>query len=400
MPDRTKVYVTGLGAVCCLGGSVPDFWQALLAGACGLRPIDRFDPEGSPYTFGGQAVGLDSDEHVEAGASMGARFAARAAQQAVEGLPIKAREGLAVVLGTNFGPSEVIESLMDGEQEAVQRCLSGGLFAADADHVAARTGAGGERVILSLSCASGNAALAHAMTLVRCGRAEAVLAGGYDSMQKVVWAGLSCMRVMAVGSEDQPPRLRPFDRDRSGTIFSEGAGVLLLESAPHAEARGAQPLAELAGAGCNNNAYHMTHADHEGTATAEAIEMALRDAAIAPADVGHINAHGTGTKLNDAIETTALDRVFGPRAGGIPVTSVKGGLGHAMGAASALEAVACVLSLQDGVIPPTINLQNPDPACDLDVVAGGPRAADLAAVVNNSAGIGGCNAAVVLRKVR
>jgi 3-oxoacyl-[acyl-carrier-protein] synthase II len=206
------------------------------------------------------------------------------------------------------------------------------------------------------------------------------------------------MRVMAVEKEAGGPKVRPFDLHRAGTIFSEGAGAVLLESADHARARGAEPLAVVAGAGSNNNAFHMTHADKDGRATAEAILMALADAGISPDAVDHVNAHGTGTKLNDAIEARSLETVFGERVRRMPVNSIKGGLGHAMGAASSLEAIVCVLTLREGLIPPTVNYETPDPECNLDVVAGGPRKADVRTVVNNSAGIGGCNATVVFTK--
>ena len=403
MPIRKKVYVTGLGAVSCLGGDVRQLWESLLAGACGLRPLERFDLEGSPYTSGGEVVGFKPSDPAACGASLGAQMAAQAAAEALQGLPEDERGGLAVILSTNFGPSEFIEAFLDGRPEvpsgaAGPRSFGEGPFAWDVAHVAERVGAGGERVNISLSCSSGNAALAYALQLVRAGRADAALAGGYDSIQKILWAGLACMRVMAPTEEGKVPAVRPFDKDRAGTLFSEGAGVLLVESAEHAEKRGAAPLAELAGAGSNNNAFHMAHADKEGTGTAEVIRMALEDAGLTADAVDHINAHGTGTKLNDVIESRAFKAVFGQRARAIPVTSLKGALGHAMGAASVLEAVACVLSLREGVIPPTINFQTPDPECDVDLVANAPRKAKLGAVVNNAAGIGGGNAAVVLTR--
>ena len=404
MPARRKVYVTGMGAVCCLGGSVREFWQAVLSGACGLRRIERFNLEGSPYDTGGEAAGVKLVAFPKRRVSMGAQLATHAAQEAVAELPPAGRERLAVVLSTNFGPSEVMEGFLDDQWVAprfgnLTRGMLEGPFAWDVDYVAEAVGAWGERVNVSLSCSSGNAAIARGLELIRTGASEAVLAGGYDSMQKIVWAGLAALRVMAVGAGGEPPRVRPFDRHRSGTLFSEGAGALLLESEEHARRRGALLLAEVAGAGSNNNAYHMTHADDEGLATAEAIQMALQDAGTPPEAVDHINAHGTGTKLNDVIETRSFRRVFGVRAAQIPVTSLKGGLGHAMGAASSLEAIACVLTLREGVIPPTAHYETPDPECDVDVVANQPRQAPVRCIVNNSAGIGGANAVVVLKKV-
>ncbi|MCK4374206.1 MAG: beta-ketoacyl-[acyl-carrier-protein] synthase II, partial [Candidatus Brocadiae bacterium] len=245
---------------------------------------------------------------------------------------------------------------------------------------------------------SGNAAIAHALDLIRSGRAEAALACGYDSIQRASWAGLSALRVMALPSDGAPAAVRPFDRDRAGTIFSEGAGCLLLESARSARERGATLLAEVAGAAANNNAYHMTRADEEGLGIAAAIRMALDDAGITADQVDHINAHGTATKLNDAVEARAFHAVFGERAKRIPVVSLKGALGHAMGAASALEAVAAVMTLREGTIPPTVGHERPDPDCRLDVAHGAPREAAVETILNNAAGIGGANAAAVLRK--
>ncbi|MFW5915219.1 MAG: beta-ketoacyl-[acyl-carrier-protein] synthase family protein, partial [Planctomycetota bacterium] len=187
-------------------------------------------------------------------------------------------------------------------------------------------------------------------------------------------------------------------KERTGTVFSEGAGLLLLEAAPEASARNADIQAELAGAGVNNNAYHMTHADSEGGGTAVAARMALDDAGIHAGEVDHINSHGTGTELNDKIETRAFKKVFGERMDGISVTTIKGSVGHAMGAASALEAIASVKSIESGVIPPTANYRTPDPDCDVNVVSGKRRRLNPKVVVNNSAGIGGANAAVVFRR--
>lgn len=396
--DASRVFVTGMGAVSCVGIGIEDFWDAVLAGEPRFQRIERFDVDGSSYDAGGI---IDDEQFSGGGAnvSLAARFAGAAAEEAVADLPGADRSDLAVILGTNFGPSEWHERLLEpGEDLPSDGDLCEGFFVRDVDHVAESIGARGERINMSLSCSSGNAALAHALDLIRSGRAEAVLAGGYDSIQKIIWGGLACLRVMTASKEGMP-LVRPFDADRSGTLFSEGAGLLLVESAEHARSRGAEPLAELAGAGSNNNAYHMTHADKEGRATAEAIRMALDDARVGPEEVDHFNAHGTGTKLNDVIETRALKNVFGDRATGIPVTSIKGGLGHAMGAASSLESIASVRTLQAGLIPPTSNYETPDPECDLDIVAGAPRECDARVVVNNSAGIGGANAAVTFRRV-
>jgi len=394
------VYVTGMGVVSCLGPTVPRFWDALCAGESGIGPITRFGLEGSPYAFGGQVRDFDPLPFEECSLSVGAQYAAEAVAQALSDFPISLRQKMGLVMATNFGPAELIESYLQGEDAGGTGGYSAGVgfFAEDARRVAHRTGIGGPVVNISLSCASGNAAIALALDLIRAGRADAVLACGYDSVARISWAGLGCLRVMSLPRDGSRPRVRPFDVDRDGTLFSEGAGCLLLESERSAGERGADVLAEVAGAGSNNNAFHLTRADSEGEGTAVAMRMALTDAGMSPDDVDHFNAHGTGTKLNDVIESRALALVFGDRAGAIPVTSNKGGLGHGMGAASSFEAIASVMTLRDQRIPPTVNHNELAPDCPVDVVSAAPRDCELRVVLSNSAGIGGSNAAVVLRR--
>ncbi len=397
--DKNKVIVTGMGAISCLGNGVEQLWSGVLEGESSFSRIDRFDLEGSSYVYGGM-VDLDGGGPDD-NSSLGAQFAVDAAQQALEGVPRDMRDDLAVVLSSNFGPSEVQENALTGDSTStgLRRKLRDGFFTFDLDHVARAIGAGGERTNISLSCASGNAALSHALNLVRSGEAKMVLAGGYDSIQKISWAGLACLRVMAVSENDEPPVVRPFDKNRSGTLFSEGAGMMLLETEGHARERGAEPMAELVGAGVNNNAHHMTHADEEGRATAEVMRMALHDGGISPDEVDCLNAHGTGTALNDAIETRAAREVFGEKVNSLPVTSIKGTLGHGMGAASILEAITCVRSIQNDRIPPTSNYATPDAECGLNIVTDASHDKPVEVVLNNSAGIGGANAAVVFRQL-
>jgi 3-oxoacyl-[acyl-carrier-protein] synthase II len=395
--DRA-VYVTGMGAVSCLGRGVGELWQGLCEGRSGLAPITRFDLGGLPYATAGLVDDSLLGAAPTAGASRGARLASVACAEALEGLSADQRRDLVLVSASNFGPAEYIAAYPDAVPDTYALAL--GMFAEDARQVASGLGVGKGAVSLSLSCASGNAAVAHAVRLLRAGRARAALACGYDSIQPSTWAGLSCLRVMCLPREPDAARVRPFDVDRSGTIFSEGAACVLLERGDAAAERGAVPLAEVAGSSANNNAHHLTHADEEGRGTALAIDMALADAAMEPEEVDHINAHGTGTKLNDVIESRAFRLVFGERAAEIPVVSNKGGLGHSMGAASLLELAASAMTLREGLIPPTVDLETIDPECALDVVHGEVRQAAVQVVVNNAAGIGGTNAAVVLRAVR
>ncbi|MHC5035472.1 MAG: beta-ketoacyl-[acyl-carrier-protein] synthase family protein, partial [Planctomycetota bacterium] len=226
-----------------------------------------------------------------------------------------------------------------------------------------------------------------------------VLVCSYDSIQRLSWAGLSASGLMAASADGSPAEVRPFDRERTGTLFSEGAGCLLLEAAEHAQERGAEPLVEVVGGAINNDACQVSHPTGRALGMAAGIRMALDDAGIPPEAVDHINAHGAGTKPGDASEARAIHVVFGKRASQIPVVSLKGGLGNAMGAAGTLEAVGVIMTLVEGQIPPTVNHRAPDPECALDIVCEAPRAEDLETVLSTSAGIDAANAAVVFRRL-
>ncbi len=401
--ERKQVVVTGMGAVSPLGGGVSPFWRELLAGNCGIRNITRFNTSDFKFCRAGEVrdlvfpSGLDGDER--SAGDLATRYLLVAAHEALlsAGLlgatpEILARTGVA--LGTNFGgmlSGEAVFEQMAGGGETGGGGFSEFNFQAAADRVAGKWGLGGPRVVLSLSCSSGTAAIGYGMDLIRSGRADIVLAAGYDALSRFAWSGLSALRTMSSEA------VRPFDKNRDGTIFSEGAGVLVLESLSSARQRGTEILAVAAGYGLNNNAWHMTAPARAGAGSADVMQKALADAGLQAGDVDHINAHGTGTVPNDVTETMAIKAVFGAHAMAIPVTSIKGTVGHLMGAAGSLEAIASILSLRDGVVPPTINYETPDPECDLDYVVNEKRNVQLRSVISNSAGIGGCNAAVVFR---
>ena len=397
-----QVVVTGMGVVSPVGIGVDEFWRSLCGGVSGIGPITRFDAsvfdvrhagEVKHFAFSGPAS--DSGR----APNLATQFVLVAAEEALRraGLGGGPADPLSagVVLATNFGGSASVESALARGSPATAE--NGALFSefpfqAALDRVANRWGLGGPRVALSLSCASGTAAVGYALDLIRSGRARAVLAGGYDELSRFSWSGLCVLRTMT------KEKLRPFDRTRAGTIFGEGAGVLLLEEATAARARGAVVLAEVLGHGMNNNAFHMTAPDKEGGGLRRAMAMALADAGTSPAEIDHVNSHGTGTKYNDVTETQAIKALLGERARQIPITAVKSMTGHTMGAAGAMEAIASILSLRDGIIPPTITLENPDPECDLDYTPNVSARRSIRTVLSNSAGIGGCNAAVVFRK--
>jgi len=390
-----EVVVTGMGVVSCVGTGVGAFWESVREGRCGLRELRRLNADDFSYRVGGEAVGFDLEQPDEDDLDPAVRFLLGACEEAVgDGeAALEDRCDCALVISTNFGATANLERFLGNINSGGQPSegdFTSTLLQSDADAVAARLGAGGPKVCLSLSCASGNAAIAVAADLVRTGRVPAALAAGYDAISAYSWSGLGVLRVMTPDGV-----VRPFDAGRNGTLFSEGSGALLLESRKHAEERGAAELAIVLGCGMNNNAYHMAHSREDGEGTQLALRAALADAGLGAEQIDHVNFHGTGTKLNDSTETRAVKAVLGRRAGGIPMCSIKGTIGHGMGAASAFEAIASIMTVREGIIPPTVNLLEQDPECDLDYVPGAARQASVRTVLSNSAGIGGCNAAVV-----
>lgn len=391
------IVVTGMGAVSPYGIGVPRLWDALCNGESAIGDLTRFDLMDFAYTRGGEIRDFQLPKDCAAtGANtdLATQFMLAAAAEALrECFPAPSETG--VVLATNFGGinsgENVITGLL-GKRTAQPSDYSESLFQSCADHVAKQWHLGGPRFVLSLSCASGTAAIGYGMDLIRHGHAKAVLTGGYDALSRFAWSGLSALRTMTKDA------LRPFDKNRSGTLFSEGAGALLLEDEESARERGATIYAEIAGYGANNNAFHMTAPAKEGAGSAAVMQMALHDARMKPEEIDHINAHGTGTKPNDVTETQAIKKVFGAHAYTMPITSIKSSSGHLLGAAGSIEAIASILSIRDQLIPPTTNYRDPDPECDLPCVANVKKSMVLRAVLSNSAGIGGCNAAVIFRR--
>jgi len=391
-----------MGIVSPVGIGVVAFWDALCRGESGIRSLTRFDTEGFKFTRGGEISPCELPPAVplaEAETDPANRFMLAAAAEAVDsagldGAPA-ATGRIGTVVATNFGGVASGEALLEqaaGQGRSTPQQAREFDFQRTADHVADAWGLGGPRVVLSLSCASGTAAIGYGAGLIGNGYVDAMIVGGYDALSRFAWSGLSALRTMTTDE------IRPFDKGRAGTIFSEGAGALVLESLDSARRRGATVHAEILGYDTGNNAHHMTAPAKRGAGSARVMAGALRVAGIAPAEVDHVNTHGTGTKYNDLTETEAIKDVFGEHAHAMPITSIKSMTGHMMGAAGAAEAVASILSLRDGIVPPTINYRDPDPECDLDVVTNSKREVTLRTVLTNSAGIGGCNAAAVFRR--
>jgi len=437
MSDTSKrVVVTGMGVITPLGNDIQTFWNALCAGKDGLGQITSCNLSDFPVQQGGevskihlptellsrlstddrsqhmvvaavkQAVeqaGLSGFEECRTGVPPVAERQARGlsyteehgacvppvAERQARGLSYTEEYKTAVVLSTNFASA----GTLDGDLGLDTPWTKGNLgFGTAADLVADIWSLSGPRATLSLSCSSGAAAIGYGADLIRSGRADFVIAGGYDAISRFAWAGLSLLRTM---TDD---KLRPFDKNRSGTLFSEGAGIVVLESYESAKLRNSHILAELCGFGFNNNAYHMTAPSKDGQGIAETMEMALKEAGISPDMVDHVNTHGTGTQLNDSTETAAIKKVLGMNAYDVPITSIKSMIGHLMGAAGSVEAIASILTILNGKIPPTINLTTPDPECDLPMPTAEALEADVDVVISNSSGIGGNNVSLVFRK--
>ncbi len=385
---RHTVVVTGLGAVTPVALTVDSLWKALLAGADALSDLDRFDTGGIACTRAGLTRGYrpPAVKDAEPPASLAEAFALGAAVQAAAQAGLTPGDGTAVIAASNFGALDAGEATLATEAADFRRAsLAHGSVTRG---VARALALGGPPATLSLSCASGASALAYAAARIRRGDLDRAVVIGFDALSRCAWSGLCALRTMTRDT------VRPFDRNRSGTVFSEGAAALVLESAAAAARRGVRPLARLAGWATGNNGFHMTAPAPLGAGSAQVMREALRGAALAPEAVDHFNAHGTGTKPNDVTEFQALEAVLGDRARTLPVTANKSVLGHMLGAAGAVEALISVLTLLRQAIPPTTHFETPDPECPVNLVTR-PQPAALQNVLSNAAGFGGCNAALL-----
>jgi 3-oxoacyl-(acyl-carrier-protein) synthase len=369
-----------------LGADLDAFWSGLVTGADGISAIERFPVDDLRVGRGGEIKTLPCPEDA---APYGGRASALLIA-AAEDLRSRARlevapERLGIVVGTALGGVEELERALE-EGRGVRRA-AGALYASPGRALARHLGARGPVVTVSTACASGATALGVGADLLRDGRADLVVAGGYDILCRFVMRGFNALRSLT------RERVRPFDRRRSGLLLGEAAALVLL--ARERDLRG-PVLGRLLGHASTSDGSHLAAPDPEGRGLEHAARAALAEAGIAASDVDFVSAHGTGTPLNDRIETAVIKRVLGRRALEVPVNSIKGALGHTMGAAATLEAVMCLLASRHGLVPPTLGLEEPDPACDLEYVPHAPRALRPRVSLSTSAGFGGCNAALVL----
>ncbi|HEC35834.1 MAG TPA: beta-ketoacyl-[acyl-carrier-protein] synthase II [Anaerolineae bacterium] len=408
--SRIRVVVTGVGAITPLALTAEETWRGLLAGRSGIGPITQFDASGFSSRIAGEVKDFDPRAYIpfkEARRmSRASQFAVVAAQQALAdaGLKPPLGEEAGVLLGTGVGGMEwAFAQARILWEKGLARVSPFGITAAlpnmPAHHVSRWAQALGPISTVVAACASGTQAVGEGTEVIRRGAAEVMVAGGVEGFVHEISVGGFCvMRALSTRNDEPERASRPFDAGRDGFVFAEGCGLLVLESLEHARARGARILAEMLGYASSSDGFHVAQPDPDGRGAMRAMAWALEDAGVEPDRVDYINAHGTGTPINDLIETRAIKGVFGTHAYAVPISSTKSMIGHAMGAAGGIEAVVCVLTLRDQVIHPTVNLEEPDPECDLDYVPGAARRADVRVVLCNSFGLGGQNACLVLGK--
>jgi 3-oxoacyl-[acyl-carrier-protein] synthase II len=405
--DKKRIVITGLGAITPIGQTVDDYWNGLITGKSGFVAISKFDTAKYPTKVAAEVRGFDPLKYMEIKkvdrTSECTQYAIAAGKMAIEMAKLdmsgEKAEGAGVIIGTSGGmhllldmaeplrlkgPMRIDPLMLTKVAPSMVSCLVGMEF-----------GMRGPNSSLSSACASGNDALGEALNMLRLGHADVMLAGGSETQISELAIGLTA-RVGATSREVDPQKAcRPFDLNRSGMVYGEGAGMVLLETEEHALNRGAPILAELSGAGWSFDAFDNTAPDY--SIQLVAMRSAVRDAGITPDEIDYVNAHGTSTKLNDAAETRALKSLMGKRAYQVPVSSNKSMIGHLACAAGAVEAVSAVLTIKNGIIPPTIHYETPDPECDLDYVPNNARKQEVNVCLSNSFGMGGQNCCIIIK---
>lgn len=409
---RKRVVITGLGAICSVGLNVEESWNSVLEGKSGAATITHFDTDDHKTKFAARVKNFDGDAHFGRREARRmdryAQFSLVAAQQAMDdsGLIVtdENRDRIGVLIGTGIGG---ITTLL--EQAEVMRLRGASrvspflipMMLADTGPgmVAINLGVRGPNMSVVTACATGSNAIGEATEIIRRGSADVMIAGGGEAaITKLAMAGMSSMGAMSTRNDDPTRASRPFDKDRDGFLMGEGAAVLILESLEYAQARGATILAEISGYGTTDDAYHISAPLEGGEGAAICMQLALENAGLVATDIGYVNAHGTSTKLNDKGETVAIKTVFGEHAYNVPVSSTKSMTGHLLGASGALEALFCTKILNEGIIPPTINYETPDPDCDLDYVPNKARKTNVTHALSNSFGFGGHNATLIISR--
>lgn len=412
--EKKRVVVTGVGAVTPIGNTAHEFWAGLEAGRSGIRKISLFDTANHDSKIGGEVVGFDPLDYMDKKEARRTirftQFAIAASKQALADAEFRITdlnsEQVGIIIGTGTGGIDWLEVqdgiLRDKGPDRVSPFMVP-LFISNmaAGQTAIHTGAKGPNSCPVTACAAGANAIGDAFRLIRYGYAQAMLCGGTEAaITPLTMAGFAASRALSTRNEDPQKACRPFDQDRDGFVIGEGAGILLLEELNHALARNAHIYAELVGYGMSCDAYHMTSPSPDGEGAARAIRLALKDANLAPESVDYINAHATSTPVGDAIEVQAIRTVLGAHASRVAVSATKSMTGHLLGGSGGIAGVATALSVQNDLAPPTINLENPDPAFGLDLVSGTARKLPIETALLNAFGFGGHNVTLAFRKYR
>lgn len=411
-PSTRRVVITGLGLVTPLGTGVEKTWKAICAGESGIARITRFDPTGYDAQIAGEVKDFDPARFIEKKEikkmDTFIHYAVGAAQLAVDdaGLKVKPEEAtkVGVYIGSGIGGLGSIEHYHDvlkskGPGRVSPFFIPMTIINLASGQVAIRIGAKGPNSCAVTACATGNHCIGDAYRLIQRGDADVMVAGGAEAaVTPLGVAGFASAKALSFRNDEPTKASRPFDKDRDGFVLGEGAGVVVIEELTHALRRGVRIYGEIIGYGMNSDAYHITAPPEEGEGAVRCMELALKDAGIQRDQIGYINAHGTST-MADAIETRAIKQVFGEHAYRIPVSSTKSMTGHLLGAAGGIEAVFSILAVYHGILPPTINLDQPDPACDLDYVPNKARPATIQMALSNSFGFGGVNACLIFKKL-
>ncbi len=409
---RRRVAITGIGAITPVGLGREGLWAGLRAERSAVRTVTRFDASPFRTQIAAEVDDFFATDHIDAKRAKRldrfGQFSVAAARMAIDdsGLDLRQadRDRVGAMMGSALGgvgyAEEQLGNFLGKGLRAVDATLALAVFGgASSCNIAIEFGVSGPNSTNAMSCASGTMAIGEALRQIRHGYADVMIAGGAEApLAPLCYGAFALIRAMSTRNDDPARASRPFDRDRDGFVMGEAASVLILEEWTRAEARGAPIYAELCGYGTTNDAHHMTAPLPGGAQAARAMRLALDDAGVPPADVGYINAHGSSTPLNDPSETAAIRSVFGPHADRVVVSGTKGYYGHALGASGAIEAAICALALHHGWLPPTVNLEAPDPACDLDYLPRAGRDASPRHVMSNSFGFGGINACLVLRR--
>ena len=411
--EKRRVVVTGLGIVSPIGNDVPSFWEAVKAGRSGVGPITLIDASDLAAKIAGEVKDFEPSRRIDPKEARKmdryTQFAVYSALEALEDAGLKKEdldpERTGVFLGTGQGGSASIEEAAlrlfeRGPSRVPPLTVAKALANFGPAQISLVTGATGPCQCIVTACAAGTDALGSAMRLIRDGHADLMFAGGAEaSIVRMCMASFINVQALSTRNDEPARASRPFDRDRDGFVMAEGGAVLILEDYEKAKARGARIYCEIAGFGTTCDAHHLTAPDPEGRGVARAMKLAVQDAGLEMEDIDYVSAHGTSTPLNDPIETKAIKHAFGDHARTLKISSLKSMTGHCIGGAGAIESVAAVLAIRDGFIPPTINLDNPDPECDLDYVPNVGVSMPVRAVVKNSMGFGGQNAAIVLKRL-